>query len=99
MILQLGPSLQNEAAPSLAGQISQSSEAQVRSKQCALLNIGQSTFDRQNPVLGWIKHCYTLLFVGIFHQIVQDFVHRPDPPLQALLEDLDEDEFEEACSA
>lgn len=44
-----------------------------------------------------ILHIFTLLC----HQIVQDFVHRPDPPLQALLEDLDEDdeEFEEACSA
>ena len=45
--------------------------------------------------------CGVFYIVLLCHQIVQDFVHRPDPPLQALLEDMDEDdeEFEEACSA
>ena len=53
-----GPSLQNEAAPSLAGQISQSSEAQVRSKTvCPVKNIGQITlwYTNSNIPLGWIK--------------------------------------------
>lgn len=67
------PSLQNEAAPSLAGQISQSSEAQVRSKTvCPVKNIGQITFDTQIPVpLGWIKTWLFVEYVTYFYCVIK----------------------------
>ena len=57
-----GPSLQNEAAPSLAGQISQSSEAQVRSK--TVKNIGQITLWYTNSCTTWVDK--NLAICGVF---------------------------------